>query len=369
MSISYQPDVDIPISEMSHCNIYCKDMEQRVYVVRPTASQPKATILLIHGLCEHPFRYFPLASDLASEGHQTILFDLKGHGLSFEEVKPYFKLIKEYAKTLDPAELANTILTEIANSVDYAKVRKENINRLKKIEMEDHLAQINNIINALILPEVDMPDFHFFMAGHSLGGLIASEATWRLGKYGPIQPEGVILLSPALKTIAPPDSNFLTRAFLSISWESHQNIWLTPFRWLVKLLIIFGVKQDVSWSSNWISDIPAEKHLQCVDPLILRELPLGYLVSIEKQMVSTLPKGVDYPVDAIFFIPLDDQIVNPKGNVAFAKIVCNSRGRDSSMTTYNDFWCHELHRSTKRGEVLDLICAWLNNKIIGSQNK
>lgn len=125
-------------------------------------------------------------------------------------------------------------------------------------------------------------------------------------------------------------------------------------RWLFA-----NIEKGTRWVTCWVSDIPEERELYHVDPLTVRAAPLGYLASIERQMVSTLRRGTDYPVDAIVFVPLADRIVNSEGSVAFGERICATRGTGSSLVTYSDFWCHELLRSSKKSVVLDTLYAWI----------
>lgn len=46
----------------------------------------KATIQIIHGMCEHKERYIPLVLKLAENGYSAIVSDLRGHGKSINDV-------------------------------------------------------------------------------------------------------------------------------------------------------------------------------------------------------------------------------------------------------------------------------------------
>lgn len=48
----------------------------------PTQDDPRAVIIIVHGLGEHSGRYQPLAEHLASQGFCVYAYDTRGHGLS-----------------------------------------------------------------------------------------------------------------------------------------------------------------------------------------------------------------------------------------------------------------------------------------------
>ena len=360
MNVSYQSDSDALILKMDHCRAYCKHLSQRVYVVEPDDMPPRATILLVHGICEHPFRYFPVTVELAREGYQTVLFDLYGHGLESEELEPFLWLAKAYLDTTDASECRGIIKSESPDCSELAKrIRKTHLKRMKKARMRDHLNQISSIVNDLSSSETDSNSPPFFLAGHSMGGLLAAEAGWRLGKDDPTRLSGIILFSPALRPIPKPSAGWLERAFMSLSWASYHHAYLTLARWIIKAFASLNLKQDTRWVKDWVSDISDERDLQGIDPLILHQAPLGYVASIEQQMFSTIYKGTNYPTDAIVFVPRDDRIVNAEGAITFGRDLCESR-ESSQLIIYEDFWSHELLRSSKREQALDAVYQWLD---------
>jgi len=355
---SFQSDSDALILKMHRCRAYCRTLSQRVYVVEPDDMPPRATILLVHGICEHPFRHFPVAVDLAREGYQILLFDLCGHGLESGQIDLFLWLAQAYLEMTDAGELTNIIKSKLQDcSEAVERIRKVNLDRLKKTRMRDHLRQISSIIEDLSTS--DSPPF--FLAGHSLGGLLAAAAGWELARNGTVRPRGVILFSPAFRPRSTPAGGWLERAILNLSWASHHHAYLAPVRWIIKGFARLNLKQDVRWIIDWISDIPDERELQGIDPLILRKVPMGYMASIERQMVSTIGKGARYPMDAIIFVPRDDRIVNAEGSITFGEALCASRDTDfSQLIIYDNFWCHELLRSSKREHVLDAVFQWLD---------
>ena len=362
MDVSFQSDSDFLILEMHDCLVYGKPLSQRIYVIEPSKTRPHTTILFIHGICEHAFRYFPIAIEWAREGYQVLLFDLRGHGLDSMPIKPFLWLARAYSEVKDARKLTNAIESGILNCLELIEqIQESHLDLLKSVKMADHLHQISSIISELTSQRAGPNDPPFFLAGHSLGGLLTTEAGWGLGNHGTVLPKGIILFSPALKPNAKPAGGCLESAVLSLSWNSHQSGWLAPVKWMLRGFASLNLKQDTHWVSDWISDIPDERELHRIDPLILRKVPLSYLSSIERQMIRTLDKGARYPVDAIIFVPLADRIVDAEGTVAFGETLCTSRGdKSSQLFVYGDFWCHELLRSSRRELILDAVYRWLD---------
>jgi len=61
---------------------------------------PKAAIVLIHGICEHSGRYTETASFLMGRGYAVETFDLRGHGRS-GGIRCYVEEFDEYLEDLD----------------------------------------------------------------------------------------------------------------------------------------------------------------------------------------------------------------------------------------------------------------------------
>ena len=63
-------------------------------------SEPRASVVILHGLCEHSGRYNEVAEFLATHGYAVDTFDLRGHGKS-EGIKSYIESFDNYLKDLD----------------------------------------------------------------------------------------------------------------------------------------------------------------------------------------------------------------------------------------------------------------------------
>lgn len=131
------------------------------------ASQPRARLLLVHGLGEHSGRYAALAGDLNARGISVRGFDHRGHGRS-------------QGKRGAIGKQADCL------SRDAAEV-------FEAYAAEGH----------------DLP----FLLGHSMGGLVAMHAVTALG----LQPRGLVASSPALASHASRIDRLLSRALVKLA--------------------------------------------------------------------------------------------------------------------------------------------------------
>jgi alpha-beta hydrolase superfamily lysophospholipase len=116
---------------------------------RPVGEEPRAVLIVVHGLRDHSSRYGELAEHLVGQGFAVYAFDLRGHGRS-EGVRVHIDSFDEY-------------LSDLGLFLD--RVRQQE------------------------------PGRPVFLFGHSMGGAIVTLFT--LEKKPAIQ--GVVLSAPALK--------------------------------------------------------------------------------------------------------------------------------------------------------------------------
>ncbi|MGB4438924.1 MAG: lysophospholipase [Sedimentibacter sp.] len=98
--------------------------QTQLYTKKDIPSNPKAIVLIVHGLCEHQGRYEYLAGKLIESGYGVYRFDHRGHGQS-EGKKVFYNDFNE-------------LIDDVNEMVDFAK--KEN------------------------------PSLPLFILGHSMGG-------------------------------------------------------------------------------------------------------------------------------------------------------------------------------------------------------
>lgn len=75
---------------------------KKLYLQAWMPENPKASLLLVHGLGEHSGRYAAFASKLAKAGIAVFTFDGRGHGKSAESgVNTYFESAEDYLKDIE----------------------------------------------------------------------------------------------------------------------------------------------------------------------------------------------------------------------------------------------------------------------------
>ena len=131
------------------------------------AAQPRARMLIVHGLGEHSGRYAALAGDLNALGISVRAFDHRGHGRSQG---------KRGAVGKDPDCLSRDTV---------------------------------EVFNAYAAGGNGLP----FLFGHSMGGLVAMHA---VGKFG-LRPRGLVASSPVLASYAGKFDRLLSKVLLRLA--------------------------------------------------------------------------------------------------------------------------------------------------------
>ncbi len=116
---------------------------------RPAGEEPRAVLIVVHGLRDHGSRYAELAANLVGQGFAVYAFDLRGHGHS-EGVRVHIDAFEEYT-------------SDLGRFLERVKQRE--------------------------------PGRPVFLFGHSMGGAIVTLFT--LEKKPEVQ--GLVLSAPALK--------------------------------------------------------------------------------------------------------------------------------------------------------------------------
>ena len=131
------------------------------------AAQPRARMLLVHGLGEHSGRYAALAGDLNSQGVSVRGFDHRGHG--------------------------------------HSQGRRGVVGKDPDCLSRDTL----DVFNAYATEGDDLP----FLFGHSMGGLVAMHAVSKLG----LRPRGLVASSPALASYAGKFDRLLSQLLMRLA--------------------------------------------------------------------------------------------------------------------------------------------------------
>jgi len=133
-----------------------------IYLVKNNIENPKAVVVIVHGLAEYCERYNYLVESLNEDRLSTYRFDLRGHGKS-GSIKGWVEDYNAYVKDLD-------VIVDIAKK--------------------------------------DNPEKPIFILGHSMGGFITAIYGIKFGK----KVSGTILSAAALET--PKEAKGIKRLFI-----------------------------------------------------------------------------------------------------------------------------------------------------------
>ena len=131
------------------------------------AAQPRARMLVVHGLGEHSGRYATLAADLNAQGVSVRGFDQRGHG--------------------------------------HSQGKRGVVGKEPDCLSRDTL----DVFNAYASQGDDLP----FLFGHSMGGLAAMHAVSKLG----LRPRGLVASSPAVSSYAGRFDRLLSQALVRLA--------------------------------------------------------------------------------------------------------------------------------------------------------
>ena len=221
------------------------------------AQQPRAHVLIVHGLGEHAQRYIELATELNEAGYSASAYDQYGHGRS----------LGARGDVLEPKQLLDDL--NIAVHETRSRLDREY--------------------------EAEVPLVVF---GHSMGGLVA--ASWACTQLDNKLAQGIVLSSPAIT----PYLNARDRLLLKIAGVLMQHV-----------AVKSGLKpQLISRSSATV-----ERYLQ--DPLVHDRISglLAQFITTEGEQV--LARAAEWQLPCLLMWGGADAIVQPQGSVDLAAAI------------------------------------------------
>lgn len=73
--------------KINYKKIFSLEDAHPLYIKEYSIENPKAVVLIVHGMQEHQERYTPFATELCNAGYNVMSFDLRGHGKSITDQK------------------------------------------------------------------------------------------------------------------------------------------------------------------------------------------------------------------------------------------------------------------------------------------
>ena len=324
---------------------------------------PDATQLVImHGICEHSYRYIPFIKALNKQGFDCTLIDHPGHGQNISSnpfTDSFFQLYDSLEDDLVKSLEGFTETTLLENSKGFQKsFTKKN----KTLKLDELISFQKEFITFLFKEKVYSRNKATFLLGQSMGGLITVALGEQIKDLN-----GIILLSPALKASAKPLENQSAKErirhkmetkVIDKSDESFDNSSLFKTLVLSPLLSLNPVN-DSSWAADYISDIPEVNELFSKDPFIGRKLSLKFLQSIQREMKLQREMYREYEVPVFIEFGSDDKVVNPEGSHDFIHRRLN--GNKHFFKALSDYEPHEIHNSKRRNYLINDIKEWTDS--------
>ncbi|MEM7164120.1 MAG: alpha/beta fold hydrolase [Planctomycetota bacterium] len=327
--------------------IASRQVASQAWLVEPASATPQATIVFVHGVCEHALRGLSLAQQLAAHGYATVLFDLPGHGATPQLAEDFAWLLDPYAAQ-DPAARVAAIAEhhqDSGNNDINARLHEQRYAELSALQLEHCFEQVRDLLSQLDTTPL-------FIAGHSLGGLIA---TCSAARALPGQLAGAILINPALG----PRGRGVAAPAVALSWAARRRRWLAPLHLAFSALARVGPGVSVRWSSRFVSDIVTEQQTHALDPLILKKLPLSFLAEIERWMSWAQDQAATFPIPILVHAAEADPIVNTASARQFMAALPADLG---TLHLYPGF-AHDLSRSTAAEALHARTASWIEQRL------
>ncbi|MGE3164975.1 MAG: alpha/beta fold hydrolase [Planctomycetota bacterium] len=337
--------------------------EPCAYSFEPIASDPWAEAIVVHGICEHAFRWFPFARQLVRHGISVRLAHLPGHGPPTSHPSEWDALGIDTLRFSAQELVDRWRMVPPLERQRAARVRRGQTRTLRGLRLDQALEQVAQL--ARCGPTHEQSDRAgrrpLFIIGHSLGGLIAAEVAARLAEHDRTALAGVILLNPALQPTA---HGVVGRWIVRQSWQARTTRSGPGLLGRIAAgAARCGVGVSTRWATPFVSDLAVEQRLQAADPLILRKVPLSFLLQVEALMARTAARVAPYPLPVFLQVSGADRVVDPAGALRFASTLQQSphAGR-CGVVSWPGFEPHDAVRSSRGGPLVERLVAWCDGQ-------
>ena len=257
--------------------------------------EPRSVVLLVHGAGEHIERYEHLGHRLSEEGHAFIVFDLRGFGRSGGK-RGHVTHFNQY-------------LDDVDQLVTFFKQQ--------------------------------LPAIPFYLAGHSLGGLIVT----RYVQHRPNRVNGIILSAPALGfSFGIPQFANRIVGFISDIAPSFS---VNPFR-LIK---------TVRYVPYFNSFIPANVNPETADPLVCSRYSIRWLHELLPQTFKAVQQAKNVFVPVLCMHGEKDPLIPLDVVYNFFK---NLTATEKNWLLVRDAEHLLLH--SEQMPTIDTVIHWINRK-------
>ena len=273
-------------------------------------TQPRAIVLIVHGLGEHAGRYQHVAHQLMRWGFMVRAYDQRGHG--------------ESGGARGALPLENTLLDDLAEVVDFSRERcLQLINAASPGKLGTRSAGLTALPPLILL-------------GHSLGGLVIS----RFAALGMRPVEGLVLSSPAL------DAGLGTLQKLALA---------VAHRVAPALCVPNGL------DAAYLSHDPEVIRQYQADPLVHHKISARLARFVQHSGPPTIEAAARWRTPTLLMYAGADRLVNPAGSREFAARASGPAVRPGMVTAHCfEGLYHELFNELDAPVVFDTLRAWLD---------
>ena len=290
------------------------------FVFSPSESE-KASILILHGICEHSLRYSYFINYLNNFGFSCAAIDHPGHGKQLPGANKFEKQCLSYLER----EERQILLSSLKDSPQDSKQNFQN--HFHKYSETMKLSEIiefqKGFLNYLYDQKLLTKNKPLILLGQSMGGLIAAKLSMEIDEAD-FPFTGTVFLSPAFRPIATHQSGFINgilhkieQAFLNKCWDSCLGKSPIFSKTILRAALTANPPVDSGRAGDAISDIALVNEIFKNDPLIGKNISLRFLYSVLKSMTETMQQADVFPKPFLLLYGSDDRIVNSEGSKEF----------------------------------------------------
>ena len=279
------------------------------YLYKP-ASEVRAIVQIVHGMCEYCGRYEDFISYLCANGIMVCCHDHLGHGASArdEEHLGYF-----------------------APERGWQYLAKDTVNLTKMIRER-------------------YPKFPYYILGHSMGSLVTRTV---LAKYG-FYYDGAVIMGTVNIRIGTNAGILLTRTLCKVKGDFYRSRFIDELVFGLSNVKIDDPESEYSWISRDTDIVEAyEKNPLCNFHFSRRD----WAEKIDKDLPVFICSGAEDPVG-----------LYGRGPQTVFNALNDAGLYDIEMKLYSGAR-HEILNETNRAEVYEDLLEWLNNHIASLTRK
>ncbi len=350
------------------------DAHRSMQLLSPkSADSIKGCLLIVHGMNEHTGRYGDIARHFADR-YIVAGIDLTAHGMSNPMLAKAHESIVNGAAGYD---------------VDDAFIEQVQLGDLQP--MREDLKLALTYLSSRCYKPSDHAPLPIFILSHSLGSLVTSSYLLQ-AKQEPLTAriKGVIFSGPAFSvTEVPGWCGWFENPFVHFTFKTHENF-LNPHDepipimlfnqfaalisvpvqdGIIEMLSLPGLRQVFSpttppWVNDYLTDSEEEKIRRANDKYMIKRSVLRYVLAVEKEIIDFRSRMKQFNFPYLLIYSEKDPITPAWGNTDFAAATRYKNDSNLVVLLADNQYHEQLFSAMPlRGQILDLIDAWLQERL------